>query len=198
MRIQDMIFFSPDRALETMEGASFGEWGEAWRQRVESYYLTPLRQLIESGEGFASLVMLSTAIEAVGTIKHRRFPEPGKRFKKTARDLLPDQSMEMPEVLYKHYRNGLVHNGRTNQTRAGRYHQNNEFSVIDFDLDVGFRNETPHRVVVKLYSINPQILTNLFIESFNNWVNRERDALGGVVSQEFVGDLEYLRILRAG
>lgn len=183
-----VVEFAPGFPLQEMTRATPSDWLSRWSDRIQSYYLSPAETLNRAGHGFASLLLQCSAIEAIGTIAFPDLPL-GARFKKTASELLQFTGQD-PELLYMHFRCGLVHNGRTNQ--VGPFRRPKELSAIDFDLNCEYFIQTSASGK-KLIVINPKRLLQSLRRGFAQWLSRANSrAIGEHIRNQFQPDLLLL------
>lgn len=192
MMAGDSVEFCSGTALRKMEGEGHQKWAENWARRIKDYYLAPAHILNERELGFAAMTLICSAIEAIGTTMFPNASSVLERFENTSIKLL-NYAGKDPTLLYKHYRCGLVHNGRTNQ--AGGYRRPNEISAIDY--------HSPDEFYVKdgsegatLILINPSKLLKSVERGFDKWLKEQNlQDIGKVVEKEFGDDLTLIRKL---
>ncbi len=192
MMAGDIVQFCDGTSLEAMLVATPNEWTRKWALRIQDYYFRAAKILDEHRCGFGSVALTCSAIEAIGTMM---FPPPtptGERFKKTAGELLRYTGKD-PETLYKHYRCGLVHNGRTNQ--SGGYRQPNEMSAIDYDASDEFYIRTG-KGGSQLIIVNPKKLVATVEHGFTKWLEKKNhQELGTLIRSEFAEDIDLVQKL---
>jgi hypothetical protein len=188
-----VIHFCSGVPLSEMVDKTDREWGILWRKRIADYYLAPAKR---RRRGFPAMILACAAIEGIGSML---FPpdnprdwikESGNRFRETVCHLIPEITDAVARILYKHYRCGLVHNGRTNQLGEGR--QPNELSAISFDIETIF--EQHQRDGHTLYVINPRRLVAHLSDGLHQHTNDNLERLGRFIRENFNDDLAMARV----
>lgn len=193
MMAGDSVEFCRGTKLSDMKRATAEEWAQKWFGRIHEHYLEPADLLNQRECGFASVTLICSAIEAIGTVI---FPQDqiGPRFEKTSM-LLLKYTGEDPTILYKHYRCGLVHNGRTNQSPISRHRRADELSAINFHASSEYSIRSGSDGT-SLIILNPRHLLTSVAKGFERWFRGENmTALGNRIKSEFEDDLTLIALL---
>ncbi len=115
MKIGEEVFFAPGVTFVQLDLDGIELPGQ-YRRRVEGYYLEPAELLINAGLGFAAGLLTVAAIEAMSRLyfgPNRLHRVTNRDFRTFARHLLPSfAEHKTADLLWRNYRNGLVHEGR--------------------------------------------------------------------------------------
>jgi len=168
MRIGDTLYFSPNYRFDQINWNNKEELIEAFRDRVEEFYLKPARVLNKHKYPFGSGVLCVTTIDFLAKIE-TDLDDVGKRFENWLRSNIKEFDSSDPDNssrtlacrFYKEFRNGLVHEGRIKNCGQFSY---------DFDELVHQGNG--------IIIVNPNLLLNAIISSFRKYIQR-------VESEEF-------------
>jgi len=147
MRIGHILYFSPNVKFADLGTAGPQTLLEAFRDRVEGYYLQPAMRSVEAGDAFAGGIVCCAAIELIA-------------------DMLADQqpcdwlAANIPEFanaetrpFWGYFRDGLMHEGRI----RGNEQLSGQFSL-----------QAPRMVerIGSLLIVNPGLLLNTVAEAF--------------------------------
>jgi hypothetical protein len=171
-----------------MENHTPGVWAAEWNNRIERYYFEPARKLNEYEHGFASLVLICSAVEAIGTIIATYEPQVGARFIETLRLLTTDTDiLSGSQLIYDNYRCGLIHNGRTNQSRVLTTRTRPEFSAITYGATIPVRQDTNY------IEIDPRLLLEELAKGFQTHFKANEALIGQRVLAEFFPSITQLK-----
>lgn len=115
MRIGEVLYFSPRYRFSDLDFDETKAVIDAFRDRVEGFYLLPASRLIEEGHAFAGGLVCCAAIEFIANISgeisapvwiQKNLPEFG-------------QDGKLPERFWNYFRNGLAHEGRVKSFGQG-------------------------------------------------------------------------------
>ncbi|MGF2686279.1 hypothetical protein ACQUWM_07265 [Marinobacter sp. DUT-3] len=180
MKIGDFLYFAPNIRFSQVD-LSGEQLPRQYASRVEGFYLTPAALLADSGHGFASGLLVLTAIDALARLS-REEERVGARVKAwLGNELRGLHNPRQADALYSEVRNGLVHEARL---KAGV-----EFSLEQETLV----NEGP------VVSFNPRILLSEVREALSRLVDQlesdaaARQAFLDRLKEEFVFELQGLR-----
>lgn len=192
MRIGDILYFSPSYKFSALKWDDKETLIDAFKDRVNGFYIKPAMKLNEKENGFATGVLCVTTIDflariVTGTDKVKKriigwLKDNIEEFGKVDPD---DPRQTLAERFYEEFRNGLVHEGRVKN--AGQF----LYSSPEYDFK--------ELVKVKdgIMIVNPDRLLNAINGSFEKYmdqVNRK----GFVFHQfrcalirDFQKDIEY-------
>jgi len=113
--IGNVTYFAPGVPFEALD-LSGKQLPDQLLARMEGYYLGPAERCIKVRDAFAAGVLLVTCIDAISRFDfgpNRAERKVGKDFSTFVRIRLPSfRDQNMATLLYKKYRNGLVHEAR--------------------------------------------------------------------------------------
>lgn len=162
MRIENCVYFSPNYKFTDLEWSDENNLVEAFKDRVENYYLQPARQLNDAGHAFASGVISVTTIDFLAGIQTGE-EAVGSRIEKWLKTNLEGfQSNEnisnfgnTAQRFSKEFRNGLVHEGRIKN--GGQF---------------SYEYEQLVRILSPVMIVNPTILVNGISTSFHRYMEK--------------------------
>ena len=187
MMTRDTIYFSGRRTLIQMENASYEQWFEEWKNRIGEYYFTPVDILNRKNFGFSAMAILCSSVEAIGTVMFPNVSGTSDRFIKTSEALF-SRAISDPKLLYKHYRCGLIHNGRTNQ--SGTLWRLKEISAINYGINDEFEVHT-NSGRVSLIIANPTKILKKIAFGFESWSrNVSATSIGRIIKDDFARDIQ--------
>lgn len=108
MDIKGEIYFSPRFKFIDIDWDDNDKLIDAFRDRVEGFYLSPAKILNEKKYGFAAGLLCVAAIDLLATI----FLGRNNFYKWTKRNIKCLSDYNISIRFYKNFRNGLVHEGR--------------------------------------------------------------------------------------
>lgn len=116
MRVEDIIYFSPNHKTPDLDLNDGNKLMEAFIDRVEGFYLRPAEKLTDEFDAFAKGVLILTAIDFIGEFFIRT--ESANRIKAFCSELPSIKKLDNKEskrqvkIINDDYRNGLIHEGR--------------------------------------------------------------------------------------
>jgi hypothetical protein len=159
MRINDALFFAPGIKFSDLDFSNNESIIEAFRRRVEGFYLAPARILIQKEQAFACGILCCVTIDFLA-----RYSLPRKKnewriclwLQRNIPEFDPKRTgcSELAQSFQKDFRNGLVHEGRVK-------------NLGQFSFD---RKEVTSKVDGALL-INPQILLEGISSAFGSYCN---------------------------
>jgi hypothetical protein len=177
MRIGDFLYFAPGIRFSEVDllGNTLPLQYEA---RITGFYLTPARELGESGYAFASGLLVVSCVDALSRLIYNRSGV-GKRFQKwLVKELQSFSDEQVARRFYLDFRNGLVHEGRVKN--------GGEFSL---------QQETTVLFEYSIMRVNPLCLLEEVDKSLSRFVkllvenDSERNSFIGVLKHEFEYEL---------
>jgi hypothetical protein len=115
MRIGDVLYFSPWYRFAELDFDDAETLVDAFRDRVEGFYLLPASRLLDEGHAFAGGLLSCAAIEFIATV--------------SGEDSAPDwiqknipefqKDPKLTERFWNFFRNGLAHEGRVKSFGQG-------------------------------------------------------------------------------
>jgi len=112
MKIGDILYFSPKYRFDQINWNDEEELIEAFRDRVEGFYLNPARVLNEHKYAFGSGILCVTTIDFLARITNNS-ERVGHRIKRWLTENMPKYFDEtLAQRFHEEFRNGLVHEGR--------------------------------------------------------------------------------------
>lgn len=118
MRIEDGIYFSPTLKYRDVELDNPEMLIQAFRDRINGFYLGPIKKLNEDNDAFAAGLLCVTTMDVLSRLKSNS-EEVRKRYVHWLATEIPEFAQRLPgkkhilaDLFYKHFRNGLVHEGR--------------------------------------------------------------------------------------
>ncbi|TXN35714.1 hypothetical protein FVB32_14165 [Flagellimonas hymeniacidonis] len=157
MRVEDIIFFSPNFKTAYLNLDDDNELISAFVDRIEGFYFKPAEKLNEEFESFAKGLIVLTAIDFIGEFLIRtNNSDRIKRFCLGLNSIKKEDEKEakkLVDILNNDYRNGLVHEGRIKN--LGQF-----FNGIEALIVVGEGNSM----------VNPQILLNETRDRFYEYI----------------------------
>jgi len=190
MRVGDILYFSPNYKFSELRWSDKEKLIEAFKDRVEGFYLKPAKKLNEERHGFAAGVLCVATIDFLARIETGLLNATGRRFKKWLKDNIKefnendplDQNITLAYRFYDEFRNGLVHEGRIKNVGQFSY---------EFDELV--------RVENSVMIVNPEKLLEKIERSFNRYIEKIRrnesafQAFKCALIRDFQRDVEYAR-----
>lgn len=141
MRVSDQLLFAPDTTFSELTLDNDDKLLDQLRNRIEGYYLSPARKLVEEEHAFAAGVIIVTCIDALSRFEYGEKPETKKRFPEWCETNLPAFEDGYYRKFYNDFRNGLVHEGRVK--RGGEFTFENSKAVVATD---------------EIFAVNPKYL----------------------------------------
>jgi hypothetical protein len=132
------LYFSPNCRFQDLDFGNPDVIGEAFRDRVEGFYLEPARMLVEARHVFAAGVLLCTAIEFIAHTDVTSEPEAW-----LVANVPGFEDPSLTKQFWEKFRHGLAHKGRVK-----------EFG--QFSIDYPYVISEPFPGVV---SVNPELAT---------------------------------------
>jgi hypothetical protein len=119
MRIGDVLFFAPNHRFADLNFGDSTSLIEAFKARVEGFYIGPARKLVDADDAFAAGVICVALIDFIARYSSGK-QEVGARFTSWLEDNIAefkekdplDPSRSLGRRFYDDFRNGLVHEGR--------------------------------------------------------------------------------------
>lgn len=182
MRVGDIIYFAPDYKLFQLLTDSPIGIVNAFKKRIEEYYLSPAELLNKNLKAFGAGVLCFTAIDAIA--KYEIGGYSGKRFKEWISKNLQDfktLKWEYIERIYEEFRNGLIHEGRIKNGGQFTYEISKAVVVTD-----------------EVILINPKLLLEQLRTAFNIYMsnvksNPEKQRnLSEEIKKDFNQDLKMI------
>ena len=137
MRIKDVLYFTPKIKFSALCFENIGSIIEAFRQRVDGFYLNPARYLVEQGEAFACGLICSATIDLIARYSLPKVKKVSCRICIWLQDNIPDfnttesRRTALAERFYDDFRNGLVHEGRIKNLGQFSFDYNGLICMID-------------------------------------------------------------------
>jgi len=157
MRIGDILYFSPKYRFDQINWNDKEKLIEAFRDRVEGFYLNPARVLNEHKYAFGSGILCVTTIDFLARITNNS-ERVGQRIKRWLTENMPKYFDEtLAQRFHEEFRNGLVHEGRIKNCGQFSY---------DFDELVHQENG--------IMVVNPNLLLEKIIDSFESYMTKVR------------------------
>jgi hypothetical protein len=156
--LNNELYFSKNLRFSEVNWNDKKSVTDAFKNRVETFYLEPAKKLIETGDpfyAFAVGVLCVSTIDflACVSINPRAV---GERFKQWVRDNISEFDKTLADRFYLEFRNGLVHEGRIKN--CGQF---------SFDTD----NEL-FKTMKGAMIVNPSLLLEAITNSFNIYINK--------------------------
>ncbi len=147
MRVKDALYFSPKYRYIDLDFTNPEATIAAFRDRVEGFYLSPAKHLLEHGHVFAVGVVCTAVIDLLA--RYSLGGRVGMRFSRWVTQNISDFSRRDPsnpaktlaDRLYEDFRCGLIHEGRIKQ-------------VGQFSLEADGIVQAEESVIV----VNPELL----------------------------------------
>ncbi|MGC4102332.1 hypothetical protein [Ferruginibacter sp.] len=154
MRIDDVLYFSPQVKVIDLEMNNKEQILHGFKDRIFSYYLDAANQLNHLGYAFASGVILMSAIDAIAnySIGGKNHIKDFIRQSPSLDNFSEDQKKALVKAFDDYFRNGLVHEGRVKNGGQFSY----EYPFLYFDN--GF------------LIINPRLLHSEVVTYFENYI----------------------------
>lgn len=118
MRIEDGIYFSPTLKYRDVDLDDPGMLIQAFRDRINGFYLGPIKKLNDDNDAFAAGLLCITTMDLLSRLKSNS-EEVRKRYVHWLATEIPEFAQRLPgkkqivaDLFYKQFRNGLVHEGR--------------------------------------------------------------------------------------
>lgn len=172
MRTQDGFYFSPQNTFMSLRFDDKEGLINAFYSRIEGFYIKPAIKLDGTFEAFASGALCVCAIDILARLEYGDKTDVGDRFRKWVRAYLKsdfndfksevkhyNQHVTLDYVLYKCFRNGLVHEGVIKQG-------------FQFSCETG---ERLFYVESEIVVINPKVLLSKVYDSLNVFVKKLRE-----------------------
>jgi hypothetical protein len=189
MRIGDMLYFSPKHKFLNLKWDDKKTLTDAFKNRVEGFYIEPTKKLNGDKNWFAVGVMCVTTIDFLARIKTGLLDDVGKRFEDWLRSNIKDFDSSDPDNLsrtlayrfYDEFRNGLVHEGRIKNAGQFSYCFEEELVKVEDGIMV----------------VNPGLLLNAIISSFEKYMHHVENEefafhqLRYALIRDFEKDVEY-------
>jgi len=157
MRIGNILYFSPKYRFDQINWNDKEELIEAFKDRVEGFYLNPARALNEHKYPFGSGVLCVITIDFLARIENNS-ESVEKRIKKWLTENISEYFDEtLAQRFYKEFRNGLIHEGRIKNCGQFSY---------DFDELVHQENG--------IMIVNPNLLLEKIVDSFESYITKVR------------------------
>lgn len=186
MNINDEIFFSPKYKMSCIDLNNKEIMLEAFKDRIEGYYLEPIKVLNEKHMAFAAGTLLFSSIDIFARYSVDE-QQVGKRIRKW---LITNVNSHMgtrinnqvSRLIYDNFRNGLIHEGHLKNAAQFSY----EYPASVKKLD-------------KFIIINPKILegeVNVFFNKFVNDINNDDNKckkLIQLLKQDFEAEKEEFK-----
>lgn len=133
MIIDDILFFSPSIKFQNLEIESQKNLPDQFKERIQGFYLEPIKQLNDVGHAFAAGVLLVSCIDALSRYDaiHGKLKSDQKRFSKWAQSNLASFKNGHSSRFYCDFRNGLVHEARIKKAGSFSYEIDDTFIVAD-------------------------------------------------------------------
>lgn len=126
MRIGDVLYFSPQYKFSDLDFDQSKTVIDAFRDRVEGYYLRPAHRLVEEGHAFAAGLICCAATELIAKISSEASaPEWIQKYLPEFRD-----DKKLVERFWNYFRNGLAHEGRVKAFGQGSGQFSLEFQQL--------------------------------------------------------------------
>jgi hypothetical protein len=148
MRIGDILYFSPNVKFADLGTAGPQLLLEAFRDRVDGYYLRPAMRSIEAGDAFAGGIVCCAAIELIADMLADQ--QPGDWLAAN----IPEFAKAETRPFWGYFRDGLIHEGRI----RGNEQLSGQFSL-----------QAPRTVeqIGSLLIVNPGLLLKAVAEAFH-------------------------------
>lgn len=118
MRIRDILFFAPNHRFADLSFENSTNMIEAFKARVEGFYLKPARKLVDEDDTFPGGVICVALIDFIARYSSGN-RKVGQRFASWLEDNIaefkgkdPLKPRTLGSRFYEDFRNGLVHEGR--------------------------------------------------------------------------------------
>lgn len=113
MRINDTIYFSPNLKLNELDLSNQAQILASFPERIESYYLKPVENLVQQKMAFAAGAIEFLLIDAFSRYSSQT-DEVGKRIKKWCIDYL-GLDKNVAKEFYEYFRCGILHESYVKQ-----------------------------------------------------------------------------------
>ena len=173
MRIGDILYFSPRFKFADLNLADTQKVVEAFRDRIEGFYLRPAFRLLDAGDAFAGGLLCCVSIEVIA--KFSGNVSPSIWLQNNVEEFAVDR--RLADRFWSHYRDGLAHEGRIRHL--------GQFSL-----------ESPEmiRVAGPVLVVNPRLLLETIRTAFNASYERlDPDGTARLInhlSRYFRGEIE--------
>lgn len=188
MRVGDILYFSPKYKFSDLKWDDKITLTDAFKDRVEGFYIEPTKKLNGDKNVFAVGVMCVSTIDFLARIKTCS-GKVGKRFEDWLRSNIKEFDRSDPDNpsrtlayrFYDEFRNGPVHEGRIKNAGQFSYHFEEEIVKVEQEIMV----------------INPYLLLNAIISSFDKYMHRVKNEefafhqLRCALIRDFEKDVEY-------
>jgi hypothetical protein len=131
MIIDDILFFSPGIKFHEVEIESQENLPGQFKERIQGFYLDPIKQLNDVDHAFAAGVLLVSCIDALSRYDavYGKLKSDQKRFSKWVQNNLPSFKDGYSSRFYCDFRNGLVHEARIKKAGSFSYEISDPFIV---------------------------------------------------------------------
>ena len=188
MRTDDILYFSPKYKFLDLKWDDKKNLTDAFKDRVEGFYIEPTKKLNGNKNVFAVGVMCVVTIDFLARIKTCS-GKVGKRFedwlvsniKEFNRSDPGNPSRTLACRFYDEFRNGPVHEGHIKNAGQFSYHFEEEIVKVEQGIMV----------------INPDLLLNAIISSFDKYMHHVKNEeftfhqLRCALIRDFEKDVEY-------
>lgn len=161
MRIDEHLLFSPNNKFEDIDLKDKNLLIDAFKDRVEGFYLEPINLLNTNKKAFASGTLCTTAIDFLARIYFSDDKDRvGWRIKKLFKEFMINDTKNA-SYFYKFFRNGLVHEGRIKKGHQFSY----DFPELIFEDN-------------DIMIINPKILLDkisIFLDKYCEELKNDED-----------------------
>lgn len=185
MRIGGELYFSQkfkfvDLDLNDKEGLL-----EAFKDRVEGFYLRPAKLLNKEKNGFACGLICLSAIDFLSRIRYKERNRVGMRNKKWITEYLGIPDIGAKQI-YEQFRNGLVHEGRVKELGQFWYkspkltwiekEQKSNVMLINPDKLLASLEKGFSRYLIELKEDNQkfELFRKIFVEDFGDEIKKAK------------------------
>jgi len=139
MRIGEILYFSPKYRFDQINWNDKEKLIEAFRDRVEGFYLNPVKILNTCKHAFAAGVLCVTIIDFLARITINSGTV-GQRIRRWLTENIQEFDETLAQRFYKEFRNGLVHEGRIKKCGQFSYdfeelfHQEDDIMIVNPNL----------------------------------------------------------------
>jgi len=157
VRIGDELHFSPKYRFSELNWDDRTGVIEAFRDRVEGFYLCPAQKLNRDKDGFAAGLLCVAAIDFLARISLDANGVKDRIVKWLRTNIIRFEYSDLADRFYEEFRNGLVHEGRIKNAGQFSYEYHKVISMVDDTM-----------------LVNPDLLLNAVMDSFQSYLKKLR------------------------
>lgn len=157
MRIGDELHFSPKYKFSELNWDDKTDVIEAFKDRVEGFYVGPTQKLNRDKDGFAAGLLCVATIDFLARISLDANGVKDRIVKWLRTNIIGFEYPDLADRFYEEFRNGLVHEGRIKNAGQFSYEYRKVISVVDGTM-----------------LVNPDLLSNAVMSSFQMYLKKLR------------------------